>query len=147
MIFWMRSFSHKRSPLWLKFSSYILNRNTHELGGHSLLCVREIVVSARQIGPYPKQTRQLSRCECHRGIIGIQSQDNRSIYRQFDVRTSSDERIAKSFCGAEVTEPDCRAYRCLRCAGTEQAEAFPAFARPRPCCLLQSRVRNSSRWA
>jgi hypothetical protein len=28
---------------------------------------------------------RLRRCECYRGIIGIQSQENRSIYRQFDV--------------------------------------------------------------
>jgi hypothetical protein len=62
-----------------------LNRNAHELEGHSLFCVREIVVSMRQIGPYPKQTRRLSRCECYRGIIGIQSQEHWSIYRQLDV--------------------------------------------------------------
>jgi hypothetical protein len=29
-------FSHKRSPLRLKFSGYLLNGNTHELEGHSL---------------------------------------------------------------------------------------------------------------
>ena len=40
-------FSHKPSPLWLKFSGYILNRNVHELHCHSLLCVCEIVVSTR----------------------------------------------------------------------------------------------------
>src|SRR5258706_15529606 len=90
---------------------------------------------------------RLSRCERYRGIIGIESQENRSIYRQVDVGTFSDERIAKSLCGAKVSEPDCRAHRCLRRAGTEQAEAFPAFAGPRPCCLLGSRVRNCSRWA
>src|SRR6266851_1520880 len=37
--------------------------------------------SARQ----QEHTRRLSRCERYRGIIGIQSQENRSIYRQFDV--------------------------------------------------------------
>jgi len=36
-------------PLWLKFSSYVLNRNARELEGHPLLCVGEIVVSMRQI--------------------------------------------------------------------------------------------------
>ena len=77
--------SHKRSPLRLKFSSYILNGNARELGGHSLLCVDEIVVSIRQISPQPKQARRLSRCERYRGIIGIQSQGNGSIYGQFDV--------------------------------------------------------------
>jgi hypothetical protein len=33
----------------------------------------------------PEHTRRLSRCEWYRGIIGIQSQENRSIHRQFDV--------------------------------------------------------------
>ncbi len=42
-------FSHKRPPLWLKFSGYILNGNARELEGHPLLCVGEIVVSMRQI--------------------------------------------------------------------------------------------------
>jgi hypothetical protein len=37
--------------------------------------------SARQ----PEHTRRLSRSERYRGIIGIQSQENRSICRQFDV--------------------------------------------------------------
>jgi hypothetical protein len=37
--------------------------------------------SARQ----EEYTRRLSRCECYRGCIGIQSQDNWSIYRQLDV--------------------------------------------------------------
>src|SRR5260370_1163815 len=41
--------SHDGSPLWLKFSSYVLNRNARELEGHPLLCVGEIVVSMRQI--------------------------------------------------------------------------------------------------
>jgi hypothetical protein len=91
--------------------------------------------------------RRLSCCERYRGIFGIQSQGNRSIYRQFDVGTFRDECIANSLCGAKVSEPNCRACRCLRCAGTEQAEAFPAFAGPRPCCLLQSTVPNCSRWA
>jgi hypothetical protein len=78
-------FSHPRSPLWLKFSGYVLNGNARNLHGHSLLRVREIVVSVRQIGPYRKQTRRLSRCKRYRGIIGIQSQENWSIYRQLDV--------------------------------------------------------------
>jgi hypothetical protein len=47
-------FSHKRSPLWLGFSGYILNPNGQELGGHSLLRVREIVVPIRQISPSDK---------------------------------------------------------------------------------------------
>jgi hypothetical protein len=42
-------FSHNRSPLRLKLSSYILNRDARELEGHSLLRVGEIVVSMRQI--------------------------------------------------------------------------------------------------
>ena len=58
---------------------------TAQLEGHSLFCVREIVVSAGQIGPYPKQTRRLSRSERYQGIIGIQSQENWSIRRQLDV--------------------------------------------------------------
>ena len=32
-----------------------------------------------------EHTRRLSRCECYRGCIGIQSQDNWSIYWQLDV--------------------------------------------------------------
>ena len=44
-------FSHNGSPLWLKFSGYVLNRNAHELHCHSLFCVREIVVSMGQISP------------------------------------------------------------------------------------------------
>src|SRR5882724_10412406 len=32
---------------------------------------------------------------------------------------------------ATSAEPNCRACQCLRCAGTEQAEAFPTFAGPR----------------
>jgi hypothetical protein len=73
------------APLRLKFSGDILNRNARKLHGHSLLRVRETVVSMWQIGPYRKQTRRLSRCERYRGIIGIQSQENWSIYRQLDV--------------------------------------------------------------
>jgi len=42
-------FSHNGSPLWLKFSGYILNGNARELHSHSLLRVREIVVSVGQI--------------------------------------------------------------------------------------------------
>jgi hypothetical protein len=68
----------------LKFGGYILNGNAHELGSHSLFCVSEIVVS-NPAKPLTKQARRLSRRERYRGIIGIQSQENRSIYRQFDV--------------------------------------------------------------
>src|SRR4029077_17784192 len=42
-------FPHKRSPLRLKLSGYVLNGNARELEGHSLLRVGEIVVSMRQI--------------------------------------------------------------------------------------------------
>jgi hypothetical protein len=46
--------SHKRSPLRLKFSGYILNCNARELEGHSLFSMGEIVVSLRQINPSHK---------------------------------------------------------------------------------------------
>src|SRR5260370_38876290 len=94
-----------------------------------------------------EQPRRLSRRERYRGIIGIQSQDNWSIHRQFDVRTFSDECIAKSLCGAKVSEPNCRTCRCLRRTGSEQAEAFSTFAGPRPCCLLRIQLLNAPRWA
>src|SRR5712671_5048762 len=91
--------------------------------------------------------RRLSRCERDRGVIRIEPQQNGSIYRQLYVRTFSDEGIAKPLCGAKVSEPNCRAHRCLRCAGTEQAEAVPSLSGSRPCRLLQSRIRNCSGWA
>jgi hypothetical protein len=59
-------FSHNRSPLWLKFSGYILNRNVHELDSHSLLCVCEIVVSMGQISP-PHKTAGSRPCKIREG--------------------------------------------------------------------------------
>jgi hypothetical protein len=54
-------FSHNRSPLRLKFSGYILNRDARELESHSLFCVREIVISMRQISIANKTAGSRSR--------------------------------------------------------------------------------------
>jgi hypothetical protein len=54
-------FSHNRSPLRLKFSGYILNRDARELESHSLFCVREIVISMRQISIAHKTAGSRSR--------------------------------------------------------------------------------------
>lgn len=53
-----------------------------------------------------KRIQRLLRCERYRAIAGIHSQENRRIYRQFDVGTFGDECAAESFCGAKVSEPD-----------------------------------------
>lgn len=54
-------FSHNRSPLRLKFSGDILNRNAGELESHSLFRVREIVESMRQISIAHKAAGSRSR--------------------------------------------------------------------------------------
>ena len=53
-----------------------------------------------------KHVQRLLRCERYRAIAGIHSQENRRIYRQFDVGTFGDECAAESFCGAKVSESD-----------------------------------------
>jgi hypothetical protein len=68
-----------------KFGGNILNGNARELGSHSLFCVGKIVVPNATDKPLGKQARRLSRCERYREVTGIQPQENRSIYRQFDV--------------------------------------------------------------
>src|SRR6266403_1029803 len=54
-------FSHNGSPLWLKFSGYILNGNDRELHRHYLLRVGEPVVSLGQLRAAHKAAGSRSR--------------------------------------------------------------------------------------
>ena len=127
--------SHKRSPLWLKFSGYILNRNAHELEGHSLFCVREIVVSMRQISTAHKtagsRARKIGEGNRASPGVGLINESKRKRVRGSQQRIfASGPHVARIFMQGDTSQ------EARRALGSGHGEGISIVPPERPGSVL-----------